>query len=167
MAILELKKYGIVTSDGKLFFEIVLDSIYSLTEQEVTTYLCNIPRPNNKSDRVCTSATRGYGKLKNCIFQESGGKMEGKQLIITIITILLIIGLYYLTLLPKKKQEKEIQKMQSELKKGDKVITYTGLSGTVEEVLEDRIILKTRPDNIKLSIEKWAIAGVDDRNIDK
>ncbi len=93
--------------------------------------------------------------------------MEGKQLIITIITILLIIGLYYLTLLPKKKQEKEIQKMQSELKKGDKVITYTGLSGTVEEVLEDRIILKTRPDNIKLSIEKWAIAGVDDRNIDK
>lgn len=32
------KKYGIVTSDGKLFFEIVLDSIYSLTEQEVTTY---------------------------------------------------------------------------------------------------------------------------------
>lgn len=93
--------------------------------------------------------------------------MEGKQLIITIITILLIIGLYYLTLLPKKKQEKEIQKMQSELKKGDKVITYTGLSGTVEEVLEDRIILKTRPDNIKLSIEKWAIAGVDDRNIDE
>ena len=93
--------------------------------------------------------------------------MEGKQLIITIITILLIIGLYYLTLLPKKKQEKEIQKMQSEIKKGDKVITYTGLSGTVEEVLEDRIILKTRPDNIKLSIEKWAIAGVDDRNIDK
>lgn len=93
--------------------------------------------------------------------------MEGKQLIITSITILLIIGLYYLTLLPKKKQEKEIQKMQSELKKGDKVITYTGLSGTVEEVLEDRIILKTRPDNIKLSIEKWAIAGVDDRNIDK
>ena len=57
--------------------------------------------------------------------------------------------------------------MQSEIKKGDKVITYTGLSGTVEEVLEDRIILKTRPDNIKLSIEKWAIAGVDDRNIDK
>ena len=93
--------------------------------------------------------------------------MEGKQLIITIITILLIIGLYYLTLLPKKKQEKEIQKIQSELKKEDKVITYTGLSGTVEEVLEDRIILKTRPDNIKLSIEKWAIAGVDDRNIDK
>ena len=52
------------------------------------------------------------------------------------------------------------------LKKGDKVITYTGLSGTIEEILEDRIILETRPDNVKLSIEKWAIAGLDDRTID-
>ncbi len=93
--------------------------------------------------------------------------MESKQLIITIITILLIIGLYYLTLLPRKKQEKEIKKMQDELKKGDKVITYTGLSGTIEDVLEDRIILKTRPDNVKLSIEKWAVAGLDDRAVEE
>lgn len=93
--------------------------------------------------------------------------MESKQLIITIITILLIIGLYYLTLLPRKKQEKEIKKMQDELKKGDKVITYTGLSGTIEDVLEDRIILKTRPDNVKLSIEKWAVAGLDDREVEE
>jgi len=92
--------------------------------------------------------------------------METKQLIITIITILLILGLYYLTLLPRKKQEKEIKKMQDDLKKGDKVITYTGLSGVIEEVLEDRIILKANPDGIKLSIEKWAIAGLDDRTID-
>lgn len=92
--------------------------------------------------------------------------METKQLIITIITILLILGLYYLTLLPRKKQEKEIKKMQDDLKKGDKVITYTGLSGVIEEVLEDRIILKTNPDGVKLSIEKWAIAGLDDRTIE-
>jgi len=92
--------------------------------------------------------------------------METKQLIITIITILLILGLYYLTLLPRKKQEKEIKKMQDDLKKGDKVITYTGLSGVIEEVLEDRIILKTNPDGIRLSIEKWAIAGLDDRTIE-
>ena len=92
--------------------------------------------------------------------------METKQLIITIITILLILGLYYLTLLPRKKQEKEIKKMQDDLKKGDKVITYTGLSGVIEEVLEDRIILKTNPDNVKLSIEKWGVAGLDDRTIE-
>lgn len=56
--------------------------------------------------------------------------------------------------------------MQDNLKKGDKVITYTGLSGIIEEVLEDRIILKTYPDDVKLSIEKWAVAGIDDRTIE-
>lgn len=92
--------------------------------------------------------------------------MDYKQLIITIITVFVLLGLYYLSVLPKKRQDKEIKKMQDSLKKGDKIITYTGLSGTIDEVLEDRIILVTRPNNVKLSIEKWAVAGIDDRNID-
>ena len=91
--------------------------------------------------------------------------MDSKQLIITLITVFLLLGLYYLLMLPRKKQAKEIEKMQKELKKGDKIITYTGLSGTIDEVLEDRIILITNPDKIKLSIEKWAVAGIDDRKI--
>ena len=56
--------------------------------------------------------------------------------------------------------------MQEELKKGDRVITYSGLSGKIEEILEDRVIINVNPDNIKLSIEKWAIAGIDDRKIE-
>ena len=91
--------------------------------------------------------------------------MDSKQLIITLVTVFLLLGLYYLMMLPRKKQAKEIEKMQKELKKGDKIITYTGLSGIIEEVLEDRIILITNPDKIKLSIEKWAVAGIDDRKI--
>ena len=91
--------------------------------------------------------------------------MDSKQLIITLVTVFLLLGLYYLMMLPRKKQANEIEKMQKELKKGDKIITYTGLSGTIDEVLEDRIILITNPDKIKLSIEKWAVAGIDDRKI--
>ena len=91
--------------------------------------------------------------------------MDSKQLIITLVTVFLLLGLYYLMMLPRKKQAKEIEKMQKELKKGDKIITYTGLSGTIDEVLEDRIILITNPNKIKLSIEKWAVAGIDDRKI--
>ena len=91
--------------------------------------------------------------------------MYNKQLIITLITVFLLLGLYYLMMIPRKKQAKEIEKMQKELKKGDNIITYSGLSGTIDEVLEDRIILITNPDKIKLSIEKWAVAGIDDRKI--
>ena len=66
----------------------------------------------------------------------------------------------------RKKEEKKVKKMQNELKEGDKVITYSGLAGIIEKIEEDRIILKTYPDNVKMSIEKWAVAGLDDRNIE-
>lgn len=89
--------------------------------------------------------------------------MDYNQLVVTIITIVLLLVLYYFAVMPKKKQEKEIKKMQNELKKGDKIITYSGISGIIEEINEDRIIILAEPDNIKLSIEKWAVAGIDDR----
>ncbi len=83
-----------------------------------------------------------------------------------IVTVILILVIFYFANLQNKKQEKELKKMQSEIKKNDRIITYSGLSGIVDDVLEDRIILKTYPEEIKISIEKWAIAGLDDRKID-
>lgn len=87
--------------------------------------------------------------------------MEYIQFIVTIIIILVI---FYVADSQKRRQDKELKKMQSEIKKDDKIITYTGLSGVVSEVLEDRIILKTYPNMVEVSIEKWAIAGLDDRD---
>lgn len=92
--------------------------------------------------------------------------MDYKQLIVTLVTVFVLLGLYYITTMPRRKQAKEIKKMQDELKKGDKIITYTGLTGVIEDVLEDRIILLTNPDKTRLSIEKWAVAGLDDRKLD-
>ena len=91
--------------------------------------------------------------------------MNIKDILTTLVLVILIIWIYYMVTLQRKKQEKEIKKMQDELKKGDKVITYSGLAGVIDKVEEDRIILKIYPDNIKVSVEKWAIAGLDDREI--
>ena len=88
--------------------------------------------------------------------------MEYIQLIITVIIILLVFGFSeYL----RKKQAEDTKKMQADIKVNDKIVTYTGLSGTVKEVLEDRVIINANPSEVELSIEKWAIAGTDDRNI--
>ena len=86
--------------------------------------------------------------------------MEYIQFIVTIIIILVI---FYIANYAKRKQDQEIKKMQDEIKVGDKIVTYTGLSGEVAEVLEDRAIVKLYPNNIEVSIEKWVIAGLDDR----
>lgn len=93
--------------------------------------------------------------------------MDTKQILTTIALIIILLVIYYVATAQRKKQETELKKMQDDLKKGDKIITFSGLAGVIEEVLEDRIIVKLYPDNIKLSLEKWTVAGIDDRTIEK
>ena len=92
--------------------------------------------------------------------------MSVKDILTTLVLVIIIFLIYYMSYSERKKQEKKIKKMQDELKKGDKIITYSGLAGTIDEIKDDRIILKTYPDNVKISIEKWAVAGLDDRSIE-
>ena len=89
--------------------------------------------------------------------------MSVKDILTTLVLVVIIFLIYYISYFENKKQQKKIKKLQDELKEGEKVVTYTGLSGIIEKIEEDRIILKTYPDNVKISIEKWAIAGLDDR----
>lgn len=82
------------------------------------------------------------------------------------VTFLLVLVIFWFAESHRRSQEKKLKKMQSELKVGDKIITYSGLSGTIKEVLEDRIIVSLNPGKVDISIEKWAVAGLDDRTIE-
>lgn len=82
------------------------------------------------------------------------------------VTFLLVLVIFWIANSYKKSQDKQLKKMQDELKVNDKIITYSGLSGTIKEVMEDRIIISLNPSNVEMSIEKWAVAGLDDRTIE-
>ena len=92
--------------------------------------------------------------------------MDIERICTTIALVLIILIIYYMSLSQRKKQDKELKKMQENLKEGDKVITHSGLSGVIEKIEEDRIILKTYPDNVKISVEKWAVVALDDRGVE-
>lgn len=85
--------------------------------------------------------------------------MEYVQFIITIIIILLI---FWMADSQKKKQDKKLKEVQDNVKIDDKIITYSGISGVVSKVLDDKVIIKVNPSEIEMSIEKWAIAGVEE-----
>lgn len=91
--------------------------------------------------------------------------MEVQQILSTLVIVIIILIIYYSCTSVKRRQENNLREMQDKIKKKDKIITFSGLSGIVEEVHEDRVIISTYPDKTKLSIEKWAIAGIDDREI--
>ena len=88
--------------------------------------------------------------------------MSLKEILTTCVVVLMIAFVYYMVDAQRRQSEKKLKEMRKNLKVGDKVVTF---SGVIDEVLEDRIILKAYPDDIKFSIEKWAIAGLDDRYI--
>lgn len=92
--------------------------------------------------------------------------MDTEYIIKVSIIIIIVLIIYYAGTWQKRKQEKELKDMQNSLKKGDKIITFSGLAGTVEETKEDRIIVSLYPNKTLISIEKWAVAGLDDRTID-
>ena len=80
-----------------------------------------------------------------------------------IIAILYIVALfallYFLIIRPQRKRQKEHQKMISELKVNDEVITAGGILGTIVKIKEDTVVLRLI-DNVKIEFLKTAITQV-------
>ena len=73
------------------------------------------------------------------------------------IFILLIIVVFYLFLIrPQSKRAKEERKFREALKKGDKIVTTSGIHGKIVEMEETTAVIETEGQG-KLRIEKIAI----------
>ncbi len=72
----------------------------------------------------------------------------------------ILIGLvfYFLLFMPMQRQKKRQQQMLNELKSGDNVVTSGGIVGTVTAVDSDTIILRVKPDNLKLQFARSAVS---------
>lgn len=81
-------------------------------------------------------------------------------LLSTLIFFGAILLIFYLMIIrPQVKRQKEHQKMLSELKKGDRIITTAGIHGTVADI-EDSVVIVQISDNTRIRLEKSAIATV-------
>ncbi|MCS7177073.1 MAG: preprotein translocase subunit YajC [Candidatus Kapabacteria bacterium] len=81
-------------------------------------------------------------------------------LISTLIFFGAILLIFYVMIIrPQVKRQKEHQKMLSELKKGDRIVTTAGIHGTITDI-EDSIVVVQIADNTRIRMEKSAIATV-------
>ncbi|MCC7175892.1 MAG: preprotein translocase subunit YajC [Bryobacterales bacterium] len=75
--------------------------------------------------------------------------------------ILLIFAIFYFLLfLPMQRQKKQQQRMLKELQAGNVVVTTGGIVGTIVAIDADAIVLRVKPDNIKLQIARSAVAAL-------
>ncbi|WP_342389212.1 preprotein translocase subunit YajC [Salinicoccus bachuensis] len=67
--------------------------------------------------------------------------------------LVLILVMYFLMIRPAQKKQKEVQNMQSNLQKGDEVITIGGIHGTVESFDQKHMYIRT--DDVNGAVLKF------------
>ena len=89
--------------------------------------------------------------------------------LLSFLPILLIFGIFYFLLfLPMQKQRKQQQKMLSSLQNGSTVVTSGGIVGTIVAIDgDDTLVLRVKPDNIKLQFARSAVSSVVSSDVKK
>ena len=77
-------------------------------------------------------------------------------------TIIMLVGMlavfYFLLIRPENKRKKEAEQMRSQLKTGDEVTTIGGIVGKVVNVKDDKFVIETGADQVRIEFAKWALS---------
>ncbi len=93
-------------------------------------------------------------------FLDSTTNTNNGSMIGMLLPLILMFALFYFMLIrPENKRKKEAEAMRNSIKNGDEIITIGGICGTVVNVKEDRIIIETSSDQVRMELTKWAVSS--------
>ena len=80
-------------------------------------------------------------------------------------TVIMLVAmfalLYFVMIRPENKRKKEAEQMRSNLKVGDDITTIGGITGKVVTVKDDRFVIETGADQVRIEFAKWALSSND------
>ena len=80
-------------------------------------------------------------------------------------TVIMLVAmfalLYFVMIRPENKRKKEAEQMRSNLKVGDDITTIGGITGKVVTVKDDRFVIETGADQVRIEFTKWALSSND------
>ena len=83
-----------------------------------------------------------------------GGGMTSIIMIVAMIAVF-----YFMMIRPENKRKKEAEQMRSAVKTGDEIVTIGGIIGTVVSVKDDKFVMETSADQVRIEFAKWAISS--------
>ena len=90
------------------------------------------------------------------------GTVAGPDMMNTILMLVIMVGIFYFMLIrPENKRKKEAEQMRSSLKTGDKITTIGGIMGTVVSIKDDKFVIETGADQVRIEFAKWALSTND------
>jgi preprotein translocase subunit YajC len=78
--------------------------------------------------------------------------------------LLMILAFYFLMIRPQQKREAKKKEMLSKLRKGDKVVTASGIIGTVHKVISADEISFEIAEGVRIRILKSAVSNLIDKS---
>ena len=80
--------------------------------------------------------------------------------IVGFLPLIFILAIFYLIVfLPARRRQKKLQEMIDSLKSGDKVVTSSGIYGTIVGFKDDRIQLRVA-ENVKIEMSRNAVTAL-------
>lgn len=73
--------------------------------------------------------------------------------------LIFVFVVYFMILRPENKRKKEAEKMRSELKEGDRIVTIGGICGVVVDVKEDKFVIETSADRVRMEFAMWGLSS--------
>lgn len=93
------------------------------------------------------------------LFLQAGGGQPNT--LFSLLPMILIFGIFYFLLfLPMQRQKKAQKEMLAALQAGQTVQTTGGIIGTILQMDDDTLVLRIKPDNVRIQVARSAVAGV-------
>ena len=84
------------------------------------------------------------------------------DLLIMLLPMLAIF--YFLLIRPENKRKKEAEQLQNSVSEGDRITTIGGIVGVVVDVKDDKFVIETSADRVRVELQKWALSTNDSAN---
>ena len=75
-----------------------------------------------------------------------------------VMLVVMLAVFYFMLIRPENKRKKEAEEMRASLKAGDEVTTIGGVTGTVVDVKENKFVLETGADRVRIEFAKFALS---------
>lgn len=95
------------------------------------------------------------------LFLQAAAPAPAASFLTGVLPIVLMIAIFYfLVFMPMRRQQKNQKEMVKALQNGQTVLTSGGIVGTIVGVNDDTLILRIKPDNVKIQVARSAVTSL-------
>jgi preprotein translocase subunit YajC len=95
------------------------------------------------------------------MFLQAAAAAPSSSLLGGVLPVVLMIAIFYfLVFMPMRRQQKNQKDLLKTLQNGQTVLTSGGIIGTIVSVNDDTLVLRIKPDNLKIQVARSAVTSI-------